>query len=101
VSEWREIWANGLPSAGRSPNSGHRMAAEGMRFPWRWDGGTIFPNLDVIWGMSINSNSVFGLAYPMPGPQRFALPLAAATFSLHALPKAGFRGPSAVLRALN
>ena len=33
------------------------MAAEGMRFPWRWDGGTIFPNLDVIWGMS---NKIIG-----------------------------------------
>ncbi len=49
-----EIWANGLPSEGRSPKSGHRMAAEGMQFPWRWYGGTIFPNLDVIWGMSVN-----------------------------------------------
>ncbi len=29
------------------------MAAEGMQFPWRWNGGTIFPNLDVIWGMSV------------------------------------------------
>ena len=28
------------------------MAAEGMQFTWRWKGGTIFPNLDVIWGMS-------------------------------------------------
>ncbi len=29
------------------------MAAEGMPFPWRWDGGTISTNLDVIWGMSV------------------------------------------------
>ena len=28
------------------------MAAEGMQFSWRWNGGTFFPNLDVIWGMS-------------------------------------------------
>ena len=52
MSEWRKIWANGLPGEGRSPKSGHRMAAEGMPFSWRWNGGTIFPNLDVIWGMS-------------------------------------------------
>ncbi len=23
-----------------------------MEYPWRWDGGTISTNLDVIWGMS-------------------------------------------------
>ena len=34
-------------------NIGHRMAAERMHYPWRWNGGTLFPNLDVIWGMSI------------------------------------------------
>ena len=28
------------------------MAAEGMPFPRRWNGGTISTNLDVIWGMS-------------------------------------------------
>ncbi len=26
---------------------------EGMEFPWRWISGTIFTNLDVIWGMSV------------------------------------------------
>ena len=26
---------------------------EGMEFPWRWINGTIFTNLDVIWGMSV------------------------------------------------
>ncbi len=30
---------------------GHRMAAEGMQFSWRWNGGTITLNLGVIWGM--------------------------------------------------
>ncbi len=30
------------------------MAAEGMPFPWRWNGGTISTDLDVIWGMSID-----------------------------------------------
>ena len=29
------------------------MAAKGIQFPWRWSGGTIFPDLDVIWGMSV------------------------------------------------
>ncbi len=28
------------------------MAAKGIQLPWRWDTGTIFTNLDVIWGMS-------------------------------------------------
>ena len=53
MSEWRKICANGNPSDGRSPESGHRMAAEGMQFRWRWNGGTIFPNLNFIWGMSV------------------------------------------------
>ena len=26
---------------------------KGIQFPWRWDGGTISTNLDVIWGMSV------------------------------------------------
>ena len=51
-SLFREIWANGLPSACRSPKSGHRMAAEGMQSPWRWNGGMISLNLDDIWEMS-------------------------------------------------
>jgi len=37
----------------RSPNSGDRMAAEEIPFPWRWKGGTIFLNLGVIWKMSV------------------------------------------------
>jgi len=32
------------------------MAVEGMPFPWRWDGGTIFLNLGDIWGMSVNKS---------------------------------------------
>ena len=28
------------------------MAAEGMQFSWRWNGGAIFLNLGVIWEMS-------------------------------------------------
>jgi hypothetical protein len=33
------------------------MAAEGMPFPWWWNGGTISTVLDVIWGMSVESSS--------------------------------------------
>ncbi len=28
------------------------MAAEGMQFPWRWNGGTNSLNMGVIWEMS-------------------------------------------------
>ena len=35
------------------------MAAEGMQFSWRWNGGTIFANLDSIWGMSVNCRMTF------------------------------------------
>jgi predicted ATPase len=34
------------------------MAVEGMQFPWRWDGGTISTNLDVIWGISVQKAQV-------------------------------------------
>ena len=47
-----ENWENGLPDEGRSPESGHRMAAEGMPFPWRGNGSTISIDLAVIWEMS-------------------------------------------------
>ncbi len=46
MSEWRNIWANGLPNEDRSPKSGPRMAAEGMKSPLRWNGGPISP---IIW----------------------------------------------------
>ena len=49
-----ENWANGVPDEGRSPKSGHRMAAEGIQFPWRGNGSTISTDLDGIWGMSAN-----------------------------------------------
>jgi hypothetical protein len=52
VSYWRNIWTHGLPNEGRSPKSGHWIAAEGMQFSWRWNGGTIPLNLGVIWEMS-------------------------------------------------
>ena len=52
MPEWRKIWTNGLPNEGRSPKSCHRMDAEGIPFPWRWNGGTISTNLDGIWEMS-------------------------------------------------
>ena len=45
-------WANGLPGEDRSPESGYPMATEGMPFPWRWYGGTISTDLDIIWEMS-------------------------------------------------
>ena len=45
VTEWPS-------NPGRLPKSCHRMAAKGIQFLWRWDGGTISPKLDVIWGMS-------------------------------------------------
>jgi hypothetical protein len=48
-----ENLANGLPDEGRSPESGYRMAAEGMPFSWWWDSGTISTQLPVIWGMSV------------------------------------------------
>ena len=31
------------------------MAAKGIQFPWRWNDGTVSPNLEVIWGMSVKS----------------------------------------------
>ena len=41
-------WPNGLPNEGRLPQSCHRMAVEGIQFPWRWNDGMISPNLGVI-----------------------------------------------------
>ena len=70
MSGWRKIWANGLPDEDRSPKSSHRMAAEGIPFPWRGNGGTISTQLDVIWGMSDEADSpptstfVSGVAAP-------------------------------------
>ncbi len=51
--EWRKIWANGLANEAPSPKSGHRMAAEGMRFSWPWNGSMISLNLGVIWEISV------------------------------------------------
>ncbi len=59
MSEWRNIWTNSLPNEGRSPISGHRMAAEGMQFPWRWNGGTISMSLEGIWAKT-NIQNVIG-----------------------------------------
>jgi len=56
LSEWRKIWPNGLPDEGQSSKPGHRMAAEGMPFSRRWNGGTISLNLDVIWEISDESS---------------------------------------------
>ena len=49
---------------------GRRAASRRTRcvpFPWRWDGGTIFPNLDVIWGMSIKRDCL-GVGFALSGP---------------------------------
>ncbi len=35
------------------------MAAEGMQFPWRWNGGTISTNLEGIWAKT-NIQNVIG-----------------------------------------
>ena len=47
-----ENWANGVPDEGRSPESGHRMAAEGIQFSWRGNSSIFSANLGAIWGMS-------------------------------------------------
>ena len=46
-------WVNGVPNEGRSPESGYRMAAEGIQFSWRGNGSTISTKLEVTWGMSV------------------------------------------------
>ncbi len=63
--EWRKIWPNGLPDEGQSPKPGHRMAEEGIPFPWWWSGGTISTVLDVIWGMS-DQNTMKNLLVSLP-----------------------------------
>ena len=37
------------------PKSCNRMAAKGIQFLWRWNSGIFSTNLDVIWGMSVDS----------------------------------------------
>ena len=56
MSEWRKISTNDLPNEARSPKSGYRMAAEGMQFSWRWNGGAIPLILWVIWEMVAKSS---------------------------------------------
>ena len=58
--------AKGLPNEGRSPESGHWMAAEAMEFPWRWTSGTMSTNLDAIWEMSNKATSAI-LAFARKG----------------------------------
>ena len=61
-------WAHGLPDEGLSPKSGHPMAAEGMPFPWRRNGGKISTKLEVIWEMSDSRTSSSGtIPQPLPG----------------------------------
>ena len=66
MSEWRKIWANGLPNEGRSPKSGHRMTAEGIQFPCRWDDGTISTDLDVNLGILFRKVSRIARSRGMP-----------------------------------
>jgi hypothetical protein len=51
VFEWRKFWASGLQNEAHLQKSVHRMAAEGVQFPWRWNGSTISLNLKVIYEM--------------------------------------------------
>jgi len=44
------------------------MAAEGVQFFWRWNGGTISTNLDVIWGMSDEAAAMTGPGTMGPEP---------------------------------
>ncbi len=53
MSEWRKIWASGVPNESRSPNSGYRMAAKRVQPPLRWDCGMISTNVSGIWEMSV------------------------------------------------
>ena len=55
---------NGLPDEDQSPESSHRMAAEGMPFPWWWNGGMISMNLKNIWGMSVYWSGGFYMGNP-------------------------------------
>ncbi len=55
LSEWRKIWANGIPGADRLPKSCYRVAAKGIQPPWRWDCGMNSTNLDVVREMSVET----------------------------------------------
>ncbi len=71
------------PPTSRNSRDGDRMAAKGIQFPWRWNGGTILPNLDVNWGRSVKTgdtrvrtrsicrvvtSAFLGIALWLPGP---------------------------------
>jgi hypothetical protein len=45
-----------LGAGGGRAEGGRGMAAEGMQFSWRWNGGMVSLNLGVIWGMSVQIN---------------------------------------------
>jgi len=62
MAEKLEKWPS---DEGRCPESGYRMAVEGMPFSWRWTSGTISTNLDFIWGMS--GNMTFCSRNSLPG----------------------------------
>ncbi len=41
-----------LPAAAEARERAGPLAAKGTQLPWRWNGGMISANLDVIWGLS-------------------------------------------------
>ena len=103
MSEWRKIWTNGLPNEGRSQKSCHRMAAEGIRFPWRWNGGTICLKSGVIWEMSAqpcprcpNAGAVKHLPEACPWPRRCHLGRAGPADHAEGL-RRGWRGGGAAV----
>ena len=51
------------------------MAAEGMEFSWRWNGGAIFLNLGVIWEMSGKHLAGGGSARLAHGTPEVPLPI--------------------------
>ena len=52
MSEWWEIWANGLPGTVNSPKSAYRTAAEGNPIQRRRNLCTIAMDVEAIWEMS-------------------------------------------------
>ncbi len=41
-----------IPAAAEARGRAGPLAAKGTQFPWRWNGGMISANLEVIWGLS-------------------------------------------------
>ena len=53
VSEWRKIWANGLPDESDLQNEAIGWLRKGCYSLGGGTGGTISTDLDVVWGMSV------------------------------------------------